>query len=181
METSTLIQNCINKDEIAYRILVDRYADFAFSVAYRILNDVEDSKDMVQESFISVWNKIGSFHVEKNFSNWLYKIIVNKCYDFLRSKKRMPLIYPDESGWNIQGLFSDSNPERNLDNKEIGRVIRLLTNTLSVKQKIVFVLSELEGLPHDDISEITGMVKTSVKSNLNHARRKIGKMIEKYI
>lgn len=46
---------------------------------------------------------------------------------------------------------------------------------------MVFVLSELEGLSHEDISEITGMAKTSIKSNLNHARRKIGEMIEKYI
>ena len=60
-------------------------------------------------------------------------------------------------------------------------MIRLLTNRLSPKQKVVFILSELEGLSQDDISEITGMIKTSVKSNLNHARRSIGKMIEKYI
>ena len=91
------------------------------------------------------------------------------------------MIYPDANSWNIPDLFSDSNPERKLNNEEIGKIIRLLTNRLSSKQKIVFILSELEELTHDDISEITGMVKSSVKSNLNHARRNIGKMIEKYL
>jgi DNA-directed RNA polymerase specialized sigma24 family protein len=60
-------------------------------------------------------------------------------------------------------------------------MIRVLTFKLSTKQKIVFIMSELEGLSHDDIAKITGMAKTIIKSNLNHARRKIGEMIKKYI
>lgn len=181
MDTKDIIKSCIIKDEAAFKILVDKYSDFAFTVAFRIMNDEEESKDIVQESFITVWNKIGGFNTKKNFSNWLYRIIVNKCYDSLRKRKRMQLIYPDAEGWNIPGIYSDSNPHNKLENKEIGKIIRLLTNRLSAKQRIVFVLSELEGLSHEDISEITGMVKSSIKSNLNHARRKIGEMIEKHI
>jgi RNA polymerase sigma-70 factor (ECF subfamily) len=181
LDNKDIIKSCVKKNEASFRILVDRYSDFAFSVAYRIINDEEETMDIVQESFISVWNKIGSFNIEKNFCNWFYRIIVNKCYDFLRRKKRISLIYPDTNNWNIPDLYSESNPESNLNNKEIGKIIRLLTTKLSLKQKIVFILSDLEGLTHDDISEITGMVKTAVKSNLNHARRNIGKMIEKYI
>jgi len=162
-------------------MLVDKYADFAFSVAFRIMNDEDESKDIVQESFISVWNKIEGFNPQNNFSNWLYRIIVNKCYDALRKKKRNPLIYPDANNWNIPGVFSDSNADTRLDNKETGKLIRQLTTQLSRKQKIVFVLSELEGLSHEDIAEITGMSRASIKSNLFHARQKIGKLIEKHI
>lgn len=181
MDTGTLIRSCINRDEAAFRTLIDSYSDFAFSVAFRIMNDEEESNDIVQEAFITVWNKIGSFDTEKKFSNWLYRIIVNKCYDALRKRKRMQLVHPDANNWNIPELISESNPERKIDNKEIGKMIRLLTFKLSTKQKIVFIMSELEGLSHDDIAEITGMAKTIIKSNLNHARRKIGEMIKKYI
>lgn len=181
LDTKDIIKSCIIRDEAAFRKLVDRYSDFAFTIAFRIMNDEEESKDIVQESFITVWKKIGSFNTEKNFSNWLYRIIVNKCYDSLRKRKRTQLIYPDADSWNIPGLYSDSNPDKEFDNEEIGKIIRQLTNKLSTKQKMVFILSELEGLSHEDISEITGMAKTSIKSNLNHARRKIGEMIEKYI
>lgn len=181
MDTGNIIKSCINRDEAAFRLLIDNYSDFAFTVAFRIMNDEEESNDIVQESFISVWNKIGDFDPEKKFSNWLYRIIVNKCYDALRKRKRMQLVYPDANSWNIPGLYSESNPERKLDNEEIGRMIRQLTFKLSTKQKIVFILSELEGLSHEDITQITGMAKTSIKSNLNHARRKIGEMIKKHI
>ena len=90
------------------------------------MNDEEESNDIVQESFITVWNKIGSFNTEKNFSNWFYRIIVNKCYDSLRKSKRTQLIYPDANSWNIPGIYSDSNPHNKLENKEIGKIIRML-------------------------------------------------------
>ncbi len=180
MDTRDIIKSCISKDEAAFRILIDKYSGFAFSVAFRIMNDEEESKDIVQESFISVWNKIGKFNIGGNFSNWLYRIIVNKCYDSLRRKKRVTMIYPDDNNWVLPYLLSDNNPETEINNEETGKIIQLLTNRLSAKQKVVFILSELEGLSHDDISEITGMAKTTVKSNLNHARRNIGKKITKY-
>lgn len=181
METREIIKSCIHGDQAAFRILVDRYTDFAFSVAFRIINDEEESKDIVMESFVSAWQHMGRFNPDRNFGNWLFRIIVNRCYDTLRKQSRVSLINPDQDLWNRLGVFSESNPERELSNKETGRIIRQLTGRLSAKQKMVFILSELEGLPHEDISEITGMAKTSVKSNLNHARRKIGEMIEKYI
>lgn len=181
METIDIINSCISRDRAAFRMLVDNYADFAFSVAFRIINDEDESNDIVQEAFITVWNKIEGFNPENNFSNWFYRIIVNKCYDALRKKKRNQLVYPDEGNWDLHGIYSDSNPDSRLENKEIGKMIRLLTKQLSEKQKIVFVLSELEGLSRDDISEITGMTKTAIKSNLFHARQKIGKLIEKHI
>lgn len=181
METTDIITACIKRDQNAFRMLVDNYADFAFSVAFRIMNDEDESKDIVQESFITVWKKIEGFNPENNFSNWLYRIIVNRCYDALRKKKRNPLVYPDDSNWNISGIFSDSTADSNLENKEIGKTIRRLTNRLSNKQKLVFVLSELEGLSREDIAEITGMSRESIKSNLFHARQTIKKLIETQI
>lgn len=176
-----IITACIARDQKAFRMLVDNYAGFAFSVAFRIMNDEDESKDIVQESFISVWKKIEGFNPENNFSNWLYRIIVNRCYDALRKKIRNPLVYPDENNWNIPGISSDNSADKNLDNKEIGKLIRRLTNLLSNKQKIVFVLSELEGLSREDIAEITGLSRDAIKSNLFHARQKISKLIEKHI
>ena len=181
MKTNDIIQACISRDQTAFRMLVEQYSDFAFSVAFRIINDEDESNDIVQESFITVWKKIEGFNPENNFSNWFYRIIVNKCYDALRKKKRTSLVYPDATNWNLKDMFSDNDPEVILENRELGKMIRTLTKELSEKQKVVFVLSELEGLSREDISEITGMTKDAIKSNLFHARQKIGKLLEKHI
>lgn len=180
MDTKDLIKSCKKRDEAAFRKLVDSHMDFAFSVAYRILNDEDEARDTVQESFISVWQKIESFDTCRSFSNWLYRIIVNRCYDALRKRKRV-INSTGLDNLNFSGIISDSNPEEKLGNEEIGSIIRQMTGRLSPRQKVVFILSELEGLNHDEISEITGMAKTSVKSNLNHARKKIRALIENYI
>ncbi len=180
MDITTVIIACKNGDRNAFRELMNGYSDFAFSVAFRILNKEEDSQDVVQESFITVWEKIQSFKIEKNFSNWLYRIIVNKCYDALRKNKTV-MLHPDAQQWEYNKLISDLNPDHELNNKELGTMIRTLTKNLSHKQKVVFILSELEGLSHDTIAEITGMAKTSIKSNLNHARRNIGEVLKKHL
>ena len=180
MDISTVIIACKNGDRNAFRELMNGYSDFAFRVAFRILNEEVESQDVVQESFITVWGKIQSFKIEKNFSNWLYRIIVNKCYDVLR-KNKVILLHPDAQEWDYNGFISDQNPEQELNNKELGTMIRTLTKNLSHKQKVVFILSELEGLSHDAIAEITGMAKTSIKSNLNHARRNIGEILKKHL
>jgi len=172
------IQSCIAGDQAAFRELVDQYADFAFSVTFRILNEEEEARDLVQESFITVWEKIGNFQVEMNFSNWFYRILVNKCFDILRKRKRALKIFP---GDNLLNLPEPDDTEQKMDNEELAGIIKQLTNTLSPAQKVVFTLCDLEGLSHDEIAEITGMNKTSVKSNLNHARKKIRVMLNKYL
>lgn len=181
LDSKEVIKSCMNKNEASFRILVESYSEYAFSTAFRILNEEEESKDVVQESFMAVWQQIGSFNIEKNFTNWFYRIIVNKCYDSLRKKKRNPLVHPDSGHWNMAGMISDSSPDRRLNNEETGFMIQRLTNRLSPKQKVIFILHELEERSQDDIAEITGMAKTAIKSNLNHARRNIGKMIKKYL
>ncbi len=180
MDIPEIIQRCKHKDERAFRLLVDHYSGFVFSVVFRILNDEDESKDILQESFITVWKNLEKFDREMPFENWLYKIVVNKCLDALRNKKRRALEYPDTHHWNIPEIISNENPETILSNKEMGQIILQLTGMLSPKQKVVFVLCDLEGLSHDEIATITGMAKSTIKSNLNFARRNIGKMIEKH-
>jgi RNA polymerase sigma-70 factor (ECF subfamily) len=145
------------------------------------LNNEEESKDVVQESFISVWKNMEHFNPDKDFKYWLNRIVVNKCYDVLRKIKREDLFYADKTEWDIPDLFSDSNSDTKLNNMEIAKVIRLFTRHLSPKQKLIFILSELQGLTHSEISDLTGIGKNAIKSNLNFARRNIGKMLEKYI
>lgn len=181
METNQLIKLCLLKDENAFKTLVDQHIDYAFSVAFRLINDEDESKDIVQEAFITVWKKLKSFDLNKSFQNWFYKIIVNKCYDQMRKKKRYPEVHPDHDGEFFKEMIHENNPEKQMSNDELGFIIKKLTETLSPKQKTVFVLSEIEELSHDEISEITGLDKSTIKSNLNHARRNIGERIKTFI
>jgi RNA polymerase sigma-70 factor (ECF subfamily) len=72
-------------------------------------------------------------------------------------------------------------PSVTLENSETSKIIGILTEKLSPRQKAVFVLSDLEGMSNDEISEITGISKSAVKANLYHARKSISEKVEKYL
>ena len=176
-----IIEQCRKGDLQNFRKLVDAVSPFAYSLAFRMMGDEEDANDITQEAMIIMWKRISSLKTPETLKKWLYRIVVNRCLDELRKKGRNPEIRPDEILWReISGKISE-NPEVTFENKEIAEIIGKLTENLSPRQKAVFILSEIEGMPATEISEITGMSRVNIKANLWMARKRMSEMIEKYI
>ncbi len=154
---------------------------FAFSVAFRMLGDEDQAKDIVQETMVTVWQKLNKIKSAEAYKTWIYRIVINKCYDQMRKKKANPEFSADESTWRLISDKISVEPSADLENSETAMIIKVLTNRLSPKQKAVFVLSDLEQMSHDEISEITGISKTGIKANLHYARKSISVMVEKYL
>ena len=176
-----IIEQCRNGSLHDFTKLVEMISPFAFSVAFRILADEEQAKDIVQETMITIWKSIKKIKSPGGFIAWMYRIVVNKCYDQLRKKKRNPEFNADESTWALISNKISVDTGSSLENRETAQIINLLTDKLSPKQKAVFVLCDLEELSNEEVSKITGMSRTSVKANLHYARKRIGEMIEKHI
>jgi RNA polymerase sigma-70 factor (ECF subfamily) len=178
---SETIEECRKGNMHYFRKLVEIASPFVFSVAFRILGDEPQARDIVQESMITVWKTIYKIRSASSFKTWLYRIVVNKCYDQLRKRKRNPEFSADEKTWVLISNKIYEEPFKEMENRETIRIINLLTEKLSPKQKTVFVLSDLEEMSNEEISSITGMSRTNVKANLHYARKKIGEMIEKHL
>lgn len=176
-----IIEKCRNGSLHDFRKLVEQVSPFAFSVAFRILGDEEEAKDIVQETMITIWKKIEKIKSSGSFMTWLYKIVVNKCFDQLRKRKRNPEFSADERTWAFISNKISENTSSGFENREIVQIINLLTDKLSPRQKAVFVLSDLEEMSNEEVSLITGMSRANVKANLHYARKRIGEMIEKHI
>jgi RNA polymerase sigma-70 factor, ECF subfamily len=176
-----LIEECRGGNFNNFRKLVDETSPFAYSVAFRMLGDEDQAKDVVQETMITIWQKLKKIKSAEVYKTWIYRIVVNKCYDQLRKRKRNPEFVTDEKTWALISNSISEGPSKVLENSETARIISLLTNRLSPKQKAVFVLSDLEEMSNDEISAITGMSKSGIKANLHHARKNISEMVEKYL
>jgi len=176
-----LIEECRGGNLNNFRKLIESTSPFIFSIAFRMLGDEDQAKDIVQETMVTIWQKIGKINSAGGYRKWICRIAVNKCYDQLRKRKRNPEILADENTWKIVSESISDNPTSVLENSEIARIINILTDKLSLKQKTVFILSEIEQMSHDEISDITGMNKSAIKANLHHARKSIRGMIEKYL
>jgi RNA polymerase sigma-70 factor (ECF subfamily) len=176
-----IIDECRGGNLNKFRILVEQTSPIAFSVAFRMLCDEDQAKDVVQETMISIWQKLNKIRSAERYKSWMYRIVINKCYDQLRRRKKNPEYKADDKTWELISDRISEQPSSDLENEETAVIISQLTNRLSPKQKAVFVLTELEELSVDEVSEITGMSKTAIKSNLWYARRRISEMVEKYL
>jgi RNA polymerase sigma-70 factor (ECF subfamily) len=178
---TVIIERCKSGDLHAFRNLVEKVSPITFSVVFRILGNEEEAKDVVQETMVTIWKSIVKIESAERFMSWQYRIAVNKCYDLLRKRKRNPEFRADEKTWAIISNKIYENPPSELENEQTAQLINFMTDKLSPKQKAVFVLSDLEDMSSEEVSNITGMSKTNVKANLHYARKRIGEMIEKHI
>jgi RNA polymerase sigma-70 factor (ECF subfamily) len=176
-----LIEECRGGNLTNFRTLVELTSPLAYSLAFRMLGDEDLAKDVVQESMVTVWQKLKNIRSAEVYRTWIYRIVVNKCNDHFRYKKRNREMAADEKTWRILAERISQPPSSGLENDETARIIGMLTEKLSPKQKTVFILSEIEAMTSDEISEVTGISKPVIKANLYHARKSIAAMIEKYL
>ena len=176
-----LIEECREGNLHSFRKLIDQTSPFAYSVAFRLLGDDDQAKDVVQETLIAIWLKLGKIRSAEVYKTWIYRIVVNKCYDQLRRRKRNPEYFTDDETWKLIADNTTGTASSELENRELASIINLLTEKLSPRQKMVFVLSEIEQLTADEIIKITGLARTVIKANLYYARKRISEMIEKYL
>jgi len=167
-----IIQKVKNGDASAFKMLVVKYQQAAFSFAFKMMGDEDDARDVVQESFINIWQKINTYDIKRSFKSWLYKIIYNKSIDALRAKKR-------RTGGALENIIDElvdkasQRPDIRLENNEAAMLIRMMTEELPEKQKLIFTLRDLQGLSVEETTEISGMSEEVIKSNLYHARKSI--------
>lgn len=170
------LQDIIKKikggDKASFRLLINRFQHKAYGLAFRILGDEEAAKDVVQESFIRIWENIHHYKPNEKFTNWMYKIISNRSIDQIRSKRRKTMQSFDDN-LTVKVLESDHLNDVKLEYKELGQIIGLLSGSLPERQRLVFSLRDLEGLNVEETMAITGQTASQIKSNLHHARKAI--------
>lgn len=181
MVEKELIEECRNGDLHNFRKVVEKSTPLIFTVAFRMLGDEDAAYDIVQDTMVTVWQKLAEIKTAASYKTWVYRIAVNKCYDQLRKQKRQKEERFGEREWEIISNHLSEGGNTELENMENAMIINMLTNRLSPRQKAVFVLSELEGLDSDEIVKITGMTRSLVKANLYYARKNIGQLLKKYL
>lgn len=179
METTDAISASLKGRKDAFGILIDRYSDLVYRVALKMLGSKSEALDIVQETFLSAWRKLGHFDPALSFPNWLYRIAVNKCHDELRRRKRSQWRDLGEQHLENAGIEL-RDPGNTLDGKETLELIRTLSAGLSPKQRIAFVLVDLEERSHEEAASLSGLSRDQLKSNLNLARRKMADKLERY-
>jgi RNA polymerase sigma-70 factor (ECF subfamily) len=174
-----LLVHCKRGDTVAFRSLVERYTPYAFALAFRFVTDDNDAEDIVQDSFIRVWNNLAMFDERKKFSTWFYRIVVNLCYDRLRRERRWRSLFqavkPDES---VDGMDETVDVHEKTATEDLVFHIRRFAERLPLKQRTVFILRDLQELSVQEVADILHISTAAVKSNLCYARQSLRCMME---
>ncbi len=171
-----LISRCQTGDKDAFRQLVERCQRMVFSVALKMLADEDEAKDAMQETFLRVWLNISKYDSRRSFTTWLFAIVSRLCLDRLKGRARIIALPEDEA---VLRHYASADGQHDLENREWVAIVRLLAEKLSPKQRLVFTLSQLEGLSSQEVEEATGYTAKQVKSNLYAARQTIRERLMK--
>ena len=172
-----ILTRCKTGDKNAFRILVQTYQRMVFSLSLKMLCDEDAAKDVVQDTFLKVWQNIANYDERKNMNTWIYTIASHICLDKLKKMKRVSLLPDDEL--MFRSYAENTNAQTEMENKQWVAVVRTLAEGLSEKQKLVFTLCQLEGLDASEVEEITGLNAKQIKSNLYIARQTIREQLKK--
>lgn len=169
-----IIRKCTEGDAASFGLLVRAHQGYAFALAFRMLADENEARDVVQESFVRVWNNIGRYDPSQKFTTWLYAIVSRVCLDRLRSRSRSNrLFHRTSNGSPREDVPDPTDPERSYSNRELAQLISRLSDGLSPTQKLVFTLRDLQECTVAEVCAITGLSEGSIKTNLSYARRTI--------
>ncbi len=160
----------------AFDELMKRYERKIFGYLLRSVRNYEDAEELTLEVFFKAYRALASWQPKAKFSTWLYTIASNLAIDYHRAKSRQPVyMLEDEDVIEARIVATDisSNPEKQLEEKERGRIIREAVDELSAKQKAVFMLTRYEGLQIKEVAETLGMAEGTVKIHLHRATKKL--------
>lgn len=183
MDESALIQAARKGDLDAFNTLVLTYQHQVYNLAYRIMGEEAAASDATQEAFISAYKNLKSFR-GGSFKSWLLRIVTNACYDDLRRRKRRPTTSLDEltDGEDGEAEFDvpapDDGPEIIAQRHELAGLIQQGITTLPDDQRIVLVLSDVQGMSYEEIASMTNSNLGTVKSRLSRARAKLREYLQ---
>lgn len=160
-----LVARCQAGDLDAFETLVGRYQAVLFKIAARMLGNREEARDATQNTFLKVYENLGSYDPSRRFFSWAYRILTNDCLNVLRSRR------PEEP-FPLE-LPAAAAPLSALEAADRRRAIQAALLTLPVEQREVVVLRHFGEMSYEEVGGTLGIPVKTVKSRLHAARRRL--------
>jgi RNA polymerase sigma-70 factor (ECF subfamily) len=190
-----LIRRLRERDEKAFREMVDTHGDRIFNLTYRMLGNRAEAEDLAQEVFITVFKSIDQFRGDSKFSTWLYRITANHCKNrikYLARRHERTTIELDERTERMAQEDGASDgpmvmprpsprPDHQLEGAELEQQLQAAIAELDEEHRIVVILRDVEELSYEEICAITELPEGTVKSRLHRARMALRKKLLKHL
>jgi len=177
MEEKELVQSAQKGDKESFGILVEKYRNKMFYLAYSMTNNRETADDLAQEVFIKAYRALPRFNLKSKFSTWLYRIAINTVKDFHRKESGVKKVSLDQR----REIPDRKNFTEKNEKQEKLKLIRENIKKLPENHRIILTLRDIQGKPYSEIAEILKISPGTVDSRLFRARKKLRKSMAPYL
>lgn len=171
---AALIERCLKGEQKAHFEIYNDYYRAMYNTAYRIMNDTMEAEDLMQEAFLTAFQKLASFKQVSRFDkkvvpfgSWLKRIVINKCITQLKKNKKF--INTDLE--TLEDVFEERQPE-NFNKYKVEIVLNAL-NELNINYKTALTLNLIEGYDYDEIGEIMQISNQNCRTIISRAKNKL--------
>lgn len=186
-EDARLVRKCREGEPLAFEALVRKYQDPVFSIAYRMVGDREEARDLAQETFVKALEGLDTFNTRMPFRSWLYRVCANASIDYLRRRvKRQPVpvetvAAEEPGGYGV--VIELRGPEREIPenvslSNETALTVREALKELPANYRAVIVLHHMEGLSYAEIGQVLGVPRNTAKTWGHRARGMLCESLE---
>ncbi|MFC2187014.1 RNA polymerase sigma factor [Fulvivirgaceae bacterium LMO-SS25] len=166
-----IIEKICSGDNEAFRILIKRYQNFAFTIAVRVTGDAMEAEEVVQDSFLKAHQSLLKFRGDSKFSTWLYRIVMN----FALSRKRKNIL--STTSLELQHLeFEDFLPDSEKSEKEI--LVNQAIGMLNPKDAGIITLYYMDEMSLEEIGVIMDLSPSNAKVSIFRARKRLGQILK---
>ncbi|MBX7144811.1 MAG: sigma-70 family RNA polymerase sigma factor [Oligoflexia bacterium] len=185
MSDAELVESFRKGDKDSFCELLTRYSEKVHHLSLRITRNEEDAEEILQDVFVTVYNKIGKFEGKSAFSSWLYRITVNTAFMKLRKRKQSNAVSLDELNAGAQDNWSGSRSDMNDINylcsrHELRAELESAIERLPEEYRSIFVLRDVDGLSNQEVGEILKLSVPAVKSRLHRSRLMLRKRLQRF-
>lgn len=176
-QDSALAAACLSGDLRAYERLYSLHGARMKNLARNILGSASDAEDAVQETFLKVQRSIASFRGQSSFVTWTFRILVNTCYDARRSRLRKKEVAAEDDQQR-EDATPRPEPRAAVAPPTLRLALERALTKLTRHQRDVFLLYEVEGFRHAEISSMLEISEAASKNTLFQAKKNLRQMLE---
>ena len=186
LDDRKLVERAREGDRAAFRVLVERYKKKVYFVALDMTGDHHEAEDISQDVFLKAYGSLPRFRGRAGVSTWLYRMTVNACIDRSRKKawkamKPKGAVLDEIIHQQIESRRTLSHPEHEMERALLQQYIRRALDTLTERERAVFVLRHYHSLPLKEIADCLNVTDGTVKSTLFRAIKRLKEKLAPYV
>jgi len=174
IEEAELVRRAQAKDMEAFEVLVNLNQRYVYNLAFRVLNDEQEARDVSQEAFVRAWLALNGFRGQSQFRSWLFRIVTNLCYNRLPGLRRQLSALGDDCLTELPSdPLQEPGPHRQVEMQEQRTFLHQKIEALPESLRMLIVLRYQEELSYEEMAQVLNLPLGTIKTGLFRAKERL--------